>query len=334
MIKDRILIIKFPFDKNIYTTNESSQNSEDSFVAFHTFDKKSKKIFKGELIKISEKKIKETNITVEKLEPFTYNIQNKEEYIKNIENVVNIIKEKKIPKVVISRQKRVDFPKGETIDLGKTFLNICRDYSNAFVYLFVDEKEAWLGATPEILGKYDKNNNSFETMSLAGTIPVSESWSNKEIEEQKPVSQYIHSILNALSGTEKLYKSPTYDYISGNIKHLCNDFKIKITGEKIPKLIDTLHPTPAVCGIPKEICIKIIKNTEKHDRKLYSGYIHVENSRASSYYVNLRCAQIYKNGIILYAGGGITEGSQAEKEWLETELKMDTIFKRLVISKL
>jgi isochorismate synthase len=68
-------------------------------------------------------------------------------------------------------------------------------------------------------------------MSLAGTLPVSESWSEKEIEEQKPVSNYIRDILKNYS--EMLEESETYDHISGNIKHLRTDFKTKIQPEDL-----------------------------------------------------------------------------------------------------
>jgi isochorismate synthase len=46
----------------------------------------------------------------------------------------------------------------------------------------------------EVLGKFNKATHEFETMALAGTLPVSEDWSEKEIEEQKPVTTYIQNI--------------------------------------------------------------------------------------------------------------------------------------------
>jgi len=327
--KSEILLIKFPFDENIYTI-EFSCNNESSVVEFCSFDRKFKKKIRGEIVKITTEKINNLNIISDKLVEGKNHIQTtKNDYLRVINNVVDILRQEKIPKVVISRQKWMDIPSDKSVDLGKTFLNLCIDYPNAFVYLFVDKGEAWIGATPEILGKYNKSSNIFQTMSLAGTLPVSEDWSSKEIEEQKPVSEYIRSVLNTFSGDEKLEESPIYDYISSDIKHLCNDFKINIIHEKIPELINTLHPTPAVCGVPKDSCMKIIENAEKHDRKFYTGFIHIENKFFSSYYVNLRCAQIYNNGILLYAGGGINKYSQAEKEWLETELKMDVVLKRI-----
>lgn len=55
-----------------------------------------------------------------------------------------------------------------------------------------------MGAFSEVLGKFNKQTHTFETMSLAGTLPVSENWSEKEIEEQKPVSSYIRNILKTI----------------------------------------------------------------------------------------------------------------------------------------
>lgn len=70
-----------------------------------------------------------------------------------------------MPKVVISRQKWVPISEHETIDLGSTFLKLCKDYPNAFIHLFADKDEAWIGATPEVLGQYNKITKDFETMS-------------------------------------------------------------------------------------------------------------------------------------------------------------------------
>ena len=123
--------------------------------------------------------------------------------------------------------------------------------------------------------------------------------------------------------------SPVYDHISGNIKHLRNDFKAVINRHNISDLIKELHPTPAVCGVPKEQCSEIIKNNEKYNRAFYAGYIQTEQDNEITCFVNLRCAQLFRNGILLYAGGGITALSEPEKEWKETEMKADAVLQRL-----
>ena len=166
-------------------------------------------------------------------------------------------------------------------------------------------------------------------MSLAGTIPVNETWTTKEIEEQKPVSLYIRNVLKNYS--DLVEESETHDHISGNIKHLRTDFKAIIERSDLEKIISELHPTPAVCGIPKEFCKEIISNIEKFPRELYAGYIKIETEDFIYFFVNLRCAKLYKNAVHAFVGGGITAESNPQKEWRETELKSEAILKNLTI---
>mgnify|MGYP000996762664 FL=1 len=107
------------------------------------------------------------------------------------------------------------------------------------------------------------------------------------------------------------------------------EFSLKINPNKVENLIQELHPTPAVCGFPKNICTKAIRNFENSERELYAGYIKIETEEFLYYFVNLRCAKIYKNAALLFVGGGINKDSQPEKEWLETELKAEAVAKNL-----
>ncbi len=187
-----------------------------------------------------------------------------------------------------------------------------------------------MGAFSELLGNFNKKTSAFETMSMAGTLRVNENWSAKEIEEQRPVTDYVSTILKKYSSD--IYQSETYDHISGNIKHLRTDFKMKTEPRHLNNIISELHPTPAVCGIPKEFCRKAIFNFEETSRELYSGYIRIETETEIQFFVNLRCAQFFRNGAVIYAGGGITAQSDADAEWRETELKSDAILKNLISS--
>ena len=74
-----------------------------------------------------------------------------------------------------------------------------------------------------------------------------------------------------------------------------------------------------------------IKRNELIDRKYYSGFLGVINQcksnkvKYSNLVVNLRCMNIDSDIITLFAGGGITDKSDSEKEWEETELKINTL---------
>lgn len=323
-----MIYFKFPFDEKLYSTDE---NSNTNSINFHSFNNVEKIDIAGKIIEKDLLEFEKLEISSEILqEDKTQFIpETKEEYLQKLDEVIQIIKENNLPKLVLSRRKILkDFNK---IDLKNSFNNLCKNYSNAFKYLFFDGETSWLGAFSEVLGKYNKSTHEFETMSIAGTIPVSEEWTEKEIEEQKPVSSYIRDILTKYSHSNPIQESETYDHISGNIKHLKTDFKIKINPEDLDSIIHELHPTPAVCGIPKDFCREVIEKVEKFPRELYAGYIKIETEDYIQYFVNLRCARLYKNSVHLFVGGGITAQSNSEKEWNETELKSEAVLKNLVI---
>ncbi len=95
-----------------------------------------------------------------------------------------------------------------------------------------------------------------------------------------------------------------------------------------------LHPTPAVCGVPKEKGYEVIQEIEAYNRAYYTGFLGPWNLDAKlDLFVNLRCLQYFTDHAVLYAGGGITSASDAEKEWQETENKMRSITRILVNSK-
>ena len=181
-----------------------------------------------------------------------------------------------------------------------------------------------MGAFSEILGKFNKKNSQFETMSLAGTISVNDNWTKKEIEEQKPVTNFIRNVLGKFS--ENMDQSETYDHVSGNIKHLRTDFKAQIIQENLENIISELHPTPAVCGFPTPVTKDFILQNESYNRSFYTGFLGELNIDSSSdLFVNLRCMQVDHEQVHLYMGCGITKDSVPESEWQESVNKSMTM---------
>lgn len=324
-----MVFFRFPFSETLWTTE---QNSASQHVSFHSFDQSERRDFEGDLKEISLSDFQNLNNLSSDLSGELIDFQEEKqiEYLQKLDKVIHFIQEHNLSKLVISRRKLVVFNEF-TVDLNQTFLNLCESYPNAFVYFFKKDDRCWIGAFSEVLGKFNKKTSEFETMSLAGTLPVEESWTSKELEEQKPVTLFIKNILTKFAS--EVTESETYDHISGNIKHLRTDFKAQIENSKLENLIAELHPTPAVCGIPKELCKEAIEKFETHPRKFYAGYIQVETAQTIQYFVNLRCAEFFKNAALIYVGGGITAESSPEKEWQETELKSQAILKNLEIKK-
>lgn len=260
----------------------------------------------------------------------------------DFENAVNeavtAIQQGQFRKVVLSRNREVALP--PDFDLIATFKKICYAYPHALVSLVsTPQTGTWVGATPETLVSVDKNK-IFRTIALAGTqakgnlTNLSEAlWSQKEIEEQALVSRYIINCLKKIRVREFEEVGPK-TVASGNLLHLRTDFEINMNEINFPQLgsvmLELLHPTSAVCGMPKEEALNFILEKEKYNRELYSGYLgQVNIEEESAIFVNLRCMQLFDKKAILYAGAGITQDSHAEKEWKETEMKMEAMLKML-----
>lgn len=227
-------------------------------------------------------------------------------------------------------------------DFEKLFMKACRMYPRLFVALvYTTQSGMWLMATPEILLKGEQGK--MQTMSLAGTQKAEPSrtiadypiegveWSPKNREEQQYVTDYIEDCIRAFSDDYQL-KGP-YTTMAANLYHLRTDITFLLRNEgKLGDVIHTLYPTPAVCGIPKDEARQFILQHEHQSRKYYSGFVGPISPQGKTHlFVSLRCMNILPDGICeLYAGGGLLKESEMEKEWKETEAKMQTIRRVLI----
>ena len=119
---------------------------------------------------------------------------------------------------------------------------------------------------------------------------------------------------------------------AANLVHLRSDFTFKLAdNNKIGDLLQALHPTPAVCGLPKREAFKFIVKNEHTPRRYYSGFMGPVAQEDTHLYVSLRCMNIDGDVCHLYAGGGLLKDSVEEQEWLETEAKMETMKKLLYV---
>lgn len=237
-------------------------------------------------------------------------------------------------KLVASRYKEVELT--SQFDLATLFLALGSKYPNAMVSVFSSlETGTWIGATPETLVKLDSNQH-FHTAAVAGTQPFvpgtdlkSITWNQKEIEEQALVERYIISCLKKIRLREFDEYGPK-TVIAGNVVHLRTDFEVDMLATRYPQLgsvmLQLLHPTSAVCGMPLEASLAFLKKHEGYSRQYYSGYLGpVRVGGETQLFVNLRCMQLGTKTARLYAGGGVLGDSDPEKEWQETELKMNTL---------
>lgn len=259
-------------------------------------------------------------------------------FLKITEKAIAEIRNGKFQKVVLSRASANPLPTG--FDVGTFFEKLATAYPTAFVSLVsLPQMGTWLGASPELLVSLD-SNGIFRTVALAGTQPFPAdgnlkevAWRQKEIEEQAMVSRYIINCFKKIRLREFEEIGPR-TVRAGHLVHLKTDFTVDTVATNFPQLITVmlslLHPTSAVCGMPKESALSFINTYENYPRSLYSGFLGaVGIDENTSLFVNLRCLQLQDRHAYAYAGAGITEDSVPEKEWQETALKMNTVLKIL-----
>jgi len=256
-----------------------------------------------------------------------------------VKDAVESIRQGKFQKVVLSRTDRALLP--ESFALMSALQALCTAYPNALVAAFhlPGTGATWLCASPEILVEQDAQA-WFKTYSLAGTqagldaqgreIPLQAArWSQKEIEEQALVSRYIIDCFKKIRLREYHENGPK-TMRAGNLMHLKTEYLVDTKQVRFPNLAGTmlqlLHPTSAVCGMPKAAAIEWIHRAERHDRGMYSGYLGpVQWEGGIHLYVNLRTVQLQGKQACFYAGCGITEDSDPDMEWEETQMKCLTL---------
>jgi isochorismate synthase len=193
--------------------------------------------------------------------------------------------------------------------------------------------------------------HQFSMMALAGTQDYKGTlnvvWKEKEIKEQQIVTDFITKNLKPL--VKKIEVSDVKTVKAGNLVHLRTMISASLEMEdfNLNHILSNLHPTPAVCGMPKQKAKSFILKNEHYKRTFYAGYLgelnyeltvrprsgkrNIENraysipKKCSQLYVNLRCMQIKNDKAFIYVGGGITKASNPEKEWDETVSKSKVI---------
>jgi menaquinone-specific isochorismate synthase len=205
-------------------------------------------------------------------------------------------------------------------------------------YLFFIQKNnsVFFGSSPEMFLKVSENIAEVE--SVAGSAPRGEKSesdfqferslksSEKNHQEHLFVSEFISDILIHYSDKVRIIEEKQIRKLD-NIQHLITRISADLNSKKkLFKLIDALFPTPAVCGVPKEIARDLIGKFESHDRGLYSGLVGILDFDGNcELAVSIRSALVRENKVTAFAGAGLVINSDADEEFLETNLKLNTI---------
>jgi menaquinone-specific isochorismate synthase len=189
----------------------------------------------------------------------------------------------------------------------------------------------FLGASPERL--FALNGDKLTTESLAGTRPRGRTdredrkladallESEKERREHDIVREFIASRLNALCAAHET-DQPAVRKLA-TVQHLYTTLRGTLRhGVGPDEVLDALHPTPAVCGDPRDVAGELIRRLEATPRGYYAGAIGWVDAGRAEMAVAIRCGLVKGKRAIVFAGAGIVAGSDPDAEWDETENKM------------
>lgn len=246
-------------------------------------------------------------------------------YKKTFDAALKVLKDNMLRKIVISTCTSIDSDCKNPLD---SFHKACASYPRMMVYMLQHPAIGiWIGCTPEVL--LSGRRSHYHTVALAGTMRATDArnakWSAKNKCEQSVVADYIRQTIKPYA--QLIEEEGPFTSRAGELIHLKTVFHFTPSEEfSIPKFLADLHPTPAVCGLPKLDSLSTILKIEKHDREYYSGFVgSIDPSGDTDIYVNLRCANIKDSSIRYYAGGGILTSSIFQDEWNEICEKQKTI---------
>lgn len=250
---------------------------------------------------------------------------------KNIQQVLHQMGANLVEKVVLARRTSFDF--GQPPNPVALLQHVREQTPACFHFLIqANAQTTFLGASPERL--YRRKNQTLDSESVAGTRPRGYNerdderiaqellQSEKERHEHRFVRKHIRSAIEPfcesireeeeLSVMKLATKQHLLSRVRGRLKKNCSD----------ADLLNVLHPTPAVAGAPTDNALALISALEPFDRGWYAAPVGWIGSDAAEFAVAIRSGLIERNYLHLYAGAGIVEGSNPDKEWLELEQKI------------
>ena len=236
-----------------------------------------------------------------------------------------------VEKVVLARQLHLRAQKPLEAELAIRRLR--KRYSDCVLFAFADRESCFLGATPEELIRMD--GDVARATCLAGSAPRGADHEGdeamgrsllanaKERHEHEIVVSALREALAPLtselqiSEDPSLLRMPTVQHLATSVAGVVRD------GRSILELVDLLHPTPAVGGMPEDAALTLIRRYEGFDRGWYAGPIGwLDGGDGGEFAVAIRSALVVGREASLYTGCGIVAGSDPESEYDESLLKL------------
>jgi len=271
--------------------------------------------------------------TAEEFEPGDHTVVSRpssSDWRSEVEEAIGAIGQGSLSKVVLSRG--VDVITEHTPHPFELVDFLRATYPQCFVFVWQAGSAVFFGASPELL--LETSGQTIRVNPLAGSARRGEGeaddravgealmHSRKDREEHSLVVQDIAERLAPFVDDLTLPASPSLRRMA-TVQHLSSEIQGALNPEVGPfRLVEALHPTPAVGGTPRAEALAFVDKAEGIDRGWYTGGIgFIKGDGDATFAIPLRCALVVGNVSRLYAGAGIVADSNPENELSETRLK-------------
>ena len=252
----------------------------------------------------------------------------------SVQSALDAFETHRYEKIVLARKRALEF----SDNLNHfTILQKLRDKaSNSYKFCFQPEDNlAFIGASPELL--YFRQGRKLQSEAVAGTRTRGRTsredqgfgkellGSEKDLREHRYVVDSIKEALVPLTPPMFNGNNMSVSLLKlARIQHLIARFDIKLQ-ENVSdaELIETLHPTAAVGGYPRDKAVEEIGRLEGFNRGWYAAPVGWVKQDAAEFVVAIRCGLVKDNRLNLYSGAGIVRGSVPDNEWDEMNNKID-----------
>ncbi len=246
----------------------------------------------------------------------------REDFEARVDRAVEAISAGRLQKVVMARA--VEAKGSQPFSLVDVLARLREQNPRCVTFLFrAPGGVAFLGATPETLCRVE--GRVLETEALAGSAPPGQAQElggrDKERREHQSVVRYILAALQPIAEHVSADAEPAILSLK-NVVHLRTGIRAQLReGVGPAQVMAALHPTPAVGGFPRDHSLGFLHEHEALDRGWYAGPVGWIGPSGAHIAVALRSALVRGDRARLFVGAGIVQGSSAEAEWRETEIK-------------
>lgn len=261
-----------------------------------------------------------------------------EDYKNGVSHLLDLFDTTELSKVVLSRSVKITTD--ENINQCSLLRNLLSINTSGYTFCSqISERSKLMGASPELLlskkgshvlsnplaGSRAKSSCGVENQNAYSSLLDTQKDLNEHnlvVEEvEKVLSNYCHNLYTPM--VPSVIETETMLHLSTVLQGQADDPNINAL-----KIAAELHPTPAVCGFPRQPAYAAIKEIENFDRGYFTGMVGWCDARGNGeWVVTIRCAEVSLRSMSIYAGAGIVHESSPQSELDETGAKMKTILR-------